>query len=212
MRISAGASRVAPSIGLLLPIASSVVAQEPDPIWVDRPLTSWNKAGDPLPKPPSLEESRLAVISRCHLTPSVSTAAERAVDAAGWIPFLNFDQQLVQGDVEIVGGMRGADGMCRPEAYNLFVFVGGRFAGLLSPTPMTVTTRRFVGSSQAAAAGYFRRVRSVCQQRSALLPLVSRNCFVSDRSHRRSGGRRPRRSKDYSTLNHDRALTRRPPG
>jgi hypothetical protein len=146
MRISAVASRVALSIGLLLPIASSVVAQEPETIWLDRPLTSWNKAGDPLPKPPSLEESRLAVSSRCHLTPSVSTAAERAVDAAGWIPFLNFDQQLVQGDVEIVGGMRGADGMCRPEAYNLFVFVGGRFAGLLSPTPMT---SRLDGSSGA---------------------------------------------------------------
>ena len=137
MRISAVASRVALSIGLLLPIASSVVAQKPDPIWLDRPLTGWNKAGDPLPTPPSLEESRSAVISRCHLTPSVTTTAERAVDAAGWIPFLNFDQQLVQGDVEIVGGMRGADGMCRPEAYNLFVFVGGRFAGVLSPTPMT---------------------------------------------------------------------------
>jgi hypothetical protein len=33
--------------------------------------------------------------------------------------------------------MRGADGMCRPATYNLFVFVGGRFAGVLSPTPMT---------------------------------------------------------------------------
>ncbi len=27
--------------------------------------------------------------------------------------------------------------MCRPTAYNLFVFVGGRFAGVLSPMPMT---------------------------------------------------------------------------
>ena len=53
MRISAVASRVALSIGLLLPIASSVIAQKPDPIWLDRPLTGWNKAGDPLPKPPS---------------------------------------------------------------------------------------------------------------------------------------------------------------
>jgi hypothetical protein len=146
MKISAVGSRVALSIGLLLPIASSVVAQKPDPIWLDGPLTSWNKAGDPLPTPPSLEESKSAVTSRCHLTPTVSTAAERAVDAAGWISFLNFDQQLVQGDVEIVGGMRAADGMCRPEAYNLFVFVGGRFAGVLSPTLMT---SRLDGSSGA---------------------------------------------------------------
>jgi hypothetical protein len=27
--------------------------------------------------------------------------------------------------------------MCRPVAYNLFVFVAGRFAGVLSPTHMT---------------------------------------------------------------------------
>ena len=69
--------------------------------------------------------------------PPRSTAAERAVDTAGWIPFWNFDQQLLRDDVEIVGGMRGADGMCRPANYNIFVFVGGRFAGVLSPVPMT---------------------------------------------------------------------------
>ena len=82
--------------------------------------------------------------------------------------------------------------MCRPEAYNLFVFVGGAVRGSPFSNANDVTTRRFVGSSQAASAGYFRGVRSVCQQRSALLPLVSRNCFVSDRSNRRSGGRRSR--------------------
>jgi hypothetical protein len=38
--------------------------------------------------------------------PPRSTRAERAVEAAGWIPFWNFDQQLVREDVEIVGGMR----------------------------------------------------------------------------------------------------------
>ncbi len=34
--------------------------------------------------------------------------------------------------------------MCRPVTYNLFVFVGGRFAGSLSPTPMS---SRLDGSS-----------------------------------------------------------------
>ena len=33
--------------------------------------------------------------------------------------------------------MREADGMCDPVTYNLFVFVAGRFAGVLSPVPMT---------------------------------------------------------------------------
>ena len=86
---------------------------------------------------PPAAKPRSPVIRRCQLTPPRSTSAERAVDAAGWIPFWNVDQQLVREDIEIVGGMRGADGMCRPATYNLFVFVGGRFAGVLSPTPMT---------------------------------------------------------------------------
>jgi hypothetical protein len=77
-----------------------------------------------------------AVISRCRLTPPGGNAA-RAVSAAGWIPFPYFGKPLAQGDVEIVGGMTGADGMCRPSGYNVFVFVGGRYAGTLSPAPMT---------------------------------------------------------------------------
>ena len=57
-----------------------------------------------------------------------------------------FDQRLVREDVEVVAGMRSADGMCRPVAYNLFVLVGGRFAGDVSPAPMT---SRLDGSSGA---------------------------------------------------------------
>jgi hypothetical protein len=121
-------------------VASLASAQTPPASWLDRPLASWNKAGDPTPAPPAnpaTSESRESIIKRCKLTPPRSTAAERAVDAAGWIPFWNFDQQLVREDVEIVGGMWGADGMCQPANYNIFVFVGGRFAGVLSPVPMT---------------------------------------------------------------------------
>jgi len=105
--------------------------------WLDRPVASWNAAGAPVPKAPAGDETKASVVERCRLAPPRSTGPERAVDAAGWIPFWNFDQQLVRDEIEIVGGMRGADGMCRPTAYNLFVFVAGRFAGVLSPTSMT---------------------------------------------------------------------------
>lgn len=114
--------------------------------WLDRPLVTWNKPGDAVPKAPASDEANASVISRCKLTPTRSTMPERAVESAGWIPFWNFDQQLVRDDIEIVGGMRAADGMCRPVTYNLFVFVGGRFAGVLSPAPMT---SRLDGSSGA---------------------------------------------------------------
>jgi hypothetical protein len=105
-------------------------------IWLDRPLANWNTAGAPVPTAPAANEPTAAVIRRCALKPPRTTAGERAVESAGWIPFWNVDHQLVRHDVEIVGGMGAADGMCRPLAYNLFVFVAGRFAGTLSPTPM----------------------------------------------------------------------------
>ena len=131
-------SVVALGAGRLLLLTLSVSAAQSIPSsWLDRPLVSWNKAGGPVPRVPGGDEAIASVIRRCQLTPPRSTSAERAVDTAGWIPYWNVDQQLVRDDVEIVGGMRGADGMCRPLMYNLFVFVGGRFAGVLSPTPMT---------------------------------------------------------------------------
>jgi hypothetical protein len=114
--------------------------------WLDRPIANWNKAGQPIPNAPAGAEALDAVIARCRLTPPRSTAAERAVTSAGWITFAYFDQKLVRDDVEIVAAMRGADGMCRPTAYNLFVFAGERFAGLLAPSPMT---SRLDGSSGA---------------------------------------------------------------
>jgi hypothetical protein len=119
-------------------LTSSVSAGQSTPSsWLDRPLTNWNKAGSPVPPAPGGGAAAESVIRRCQLTPPRSTTAERAIDAAGWIPFWNVDQQLVREDVEIIAGMREADGMCRPATYNLFVFVGGRFAGVLSPMPMT---------------------------------------------------------------------------
>ena len=126
-------------------LAMSVAsAQSSATSWLDRTLAPWNNAGAPVPAAPDADETNESILNRCRLTPPRSTAAEREVAAAGWIPFWNFDQQLVRDDVEVVGGMRVADGMCRPALYNLFVFVGGTFAGVLSPAPMT---SRLDGSS-----------------------------------------------------------------
>jgi hypothetical protein len=132
--------RSAPALAmalLLSNVSTSAAQQQRSSSWLDRPLKNWNRAGQPVPNAPAGDEPIGPLIARCRLTPPRSTMAERAVDSAGWIPFWNFGQQrLVQSDVEIIDGMRGADGMCRPLVYNLFVFVGDRFAGVLSPTPM----------------------------------------------------------------------------
>jgi hypothetical protein len=145
MRADWKTRRIAAVLSLAAFLNVSAAAQTKDGAsWLDRPLMGWNKAGAAIPQAPAASESRDAVEKRCQLTPRRATEAERAVDAAGWIAFLNYDQVLVREDIEIVGGMRAADGMCRPIAYNLFVFVGGRFAGVLSPTVMT---SRLDGSS-----------------------------------------------------------------
>jgi len=112
--------------------------------WLDQPLTAWNVAGSTLPKAPARDatdngriEPRDELVKRCDLKVDRGTAEARAIAEAGWVPFLHFDQELTQGDVTILDGMAGADGMCRPLDFHVFVFVAGRFAGTLSPAPMS---------------------------------------------------------------------------
>jgi hypothetical protein len=118
----------------------------PDPeSWLDRPLVNWNR-GSALPKPPAAREPHADLIKRCQWTPSQTTPAERALAAAGWIPMLHFDRRIVRGDIEIVDGVTAANDQCQPAGFNVFVFVGGRFAGTLSPDPMTSRQDRSPGA------------------------------------------------------------------
>jgi hypothetical protein len=133
-------SSFALALGALVLLAAGAGAQPAPESWLDRPLTGWNNAGAAVPQAPTAAETTAAIVKRCRLAPPRSTHAEQALDGAGWIPFWNVDQQLVKDDVEIVGGMRAADAMCTPAAYNLFVFIGGQFAGTLSPVAMTSQT------------------------------------------------------------------------
>jgi hypothetical protein len=59
---------------------------------------------------------------------------------------------LLQDDVEVIDGMTDADGMCRPVSFNVFVFVGGRFAGTLSPEPMTSRLDGSIGAVRIVSA------------------------------------------------------------
>jgi hypothetical protein len=62
-----------------------------------------------------------------------STNEERALSGLGW--FISSSVRDGHG-VIIVSVSQGFDGMCRPEGYQDFVFVNGKFAGTLSPTLM----------------------------------------------------------------------------
>ena len=55
--------------------------------------------------------------------------------------------RLSTANVEIIGGLAGADGMCRPTSYNVFVFVNGQLAGTLSPEPMDSRTDGSIGGA-----------------------------------------------------------------
>jgi len=63
--------------------------------------------------------------------------ADRALTRAGWIltgPSQSF------GATSVMMAMAAADGQCRPDQYNGFVFVSNRFAGTLAPRPMSPRT------------------------------------------------------------------------
>lgn len=116
--------------------------------WLDRPLSNWNVPGRAMPRAVPDDETIEEIAKRCAFLPMKrSTPGERAVADAGWLPFHMFDRQIVQRDVEIVGGLAGVDGMCRPVSYNMFVFVGGRLAGTLSPEEMASRSDGSIGGA-----------------------------------------------------------------
>jgi hypothetical protein len=108
--------------------------------WLDRPMSGWNKPGVTIPQAPPGAESRDALARRCSASAAskVSPAAAAALAKSGWTPFLHLDQQIQRDGVEVVGGMNAAGSSCEAKTFNLFVFVGGAFAGTLSPGTMTV--------------------------------------------------------------------------
>ena len=124
-------------LGFALLLGTVAAAQVPAATWLDKPLTNWNGPGRTVPAAKVEDESIAAVSKRCNYLPLLSsTPGERALVAAGWVPFRMFDRQIVDRDVEIIGGLAGADGMCRPVNFNAFVFVNGQLAGTLSPDVM----------------------------------------------------------------------------
>lgn len=121
---------------------SGAEAQTPASRWLDaKPLANWNKAGAAIPRGPKSEYAE--DIKECErrgaggTAKSAPTPETRQVAAAGW---LGVTVERRAGDAVYVFARNGVDGMCRPMAYQIFVFVGGRFAGTLAPRPMDSRT------------------------------------------------------------------------
>ncbi len=111
-------------------------------LWLDRPLANWNVPGAAIP--PAESPRDLEGVRRCQLT-EPSTPAAQALAAEGWIPFHHLDRELVQDEVNVLGGLLRTSDDCGPLVFNLFVFVRGRFAGTVSPVAMNQQTDGVAG-------------------------------------------------------------------
>lgn len=113
-------------------LASTAAAASGD--WLDRtPLPSWNKPGAKLPQAPRFDPDPF-LEKRCGAEDrKPSSDIDRALVKAGWHLV---GEPRRQGDLQVVMGRSGSDGMCRPLGFQLFVFVGGRYAGTLAPRHM----------------------------------------------------------------------------
>jgi hypothetical protein len=115
-------------IGLLL-LPTSANAREAS--WLDGDLASWNTPGMAIPDAPSMggnPDPRCAERER-----PAETAEDEALVAKGWRLFLPYQRGW---GVTLVSALAGEDAMCRPMAYQSFVFVDGVFAGTIAPGPM----------------------------------------------------------------------------
>jgi hypothetical protein len=129
-------------IGAMFLATIALSAQDSPP----SPLRGFGAAS--LPPSPLTEESLAALEKRCGAAKAVSPDVMAVLRRARWVPFLHLDQTIARDGIEVVGGMTAATPGCEPERFNLFVFVGGVFAGTVSPMPMT--------SSRDGAAGAVR--------------------------------------------------------
>ncbi|QSQ16597.1 LppP/LprE family lipoprotein [Myxococcus landrumensis] len=103
--------------------------------WVDtQPIPAWNKPNSPLPKAPKGNGQSLRTGPCARLARKPTTASDRALMKAGWTllgPLKIFDT------TEVITAAAEGDGMCRAMGFQVFVFVDSRFAGTLSPEPMS---------------------------------------------------------------------------
>ena len=132
MARSAGRLVASLVLGLAVALtASAPLAVHAQGAWLDQPTpTPWNTVRMAVPSAPSVESSD----PRCGRDERpAETAEDVAVTAAGWRLFREYRAGWA---LTVVTGLSGYDGMCRPLGFQVFVFLGGTFAGTLSPTSM----------------------------------------------------------------------------
>ncbi|PZV07745.1 MAG: hypothetical protein DCF32_06580 [Leptolyngbya sp.] len=136
-------------VGAMLLAPGAIAQSDPSGVWLDSD-TNWNSPNAALPPAPVVEGG--GNLPNC--LDSVRPAAlyeDALVEAAGWT--LTGAAQIF-GDTTVVTGMANADGMCRPLAYQVFVFTDGTFSGTLSPIPMDARTDGSLITADLYREGY----------------------------------------------------------
>ena len=105
-----------------------------------------------VPTSPITADAHAGLEKRCGTPKAASPESIAALRRARWVPFLHLDQAIARNGIEVVGGMTSATPGCEPESFNLFVFVGGVFAGAVSPMPMTPSRDRAAGAVRITGA------------------------------------------------------------
>lgn len=154
-RPSALALTLVATLAASAPLAQSSWLGAPDDAPESGPYSgpAWNRAGAAVPEPPASKEARDALARRCAPFVARGAAVDAVLEKAGWMPFLHLDRRFTRDDIEVAAGTAAAGQTCEPTAFNLFVFVGGRFAGTLSPVPMSPARDGAAGAIRLTGAG-----------------------------------------------------------
>jgi hypothetical protein len=128
----AGAPAAQPAAMAPAPAPTVAAAPSTRSSWLDEPKpVSWTMPGASIPRAP--QEAGTAD-PRCRaLARPAESDADKQLTEQGWDLIGAY-----QGGwgILVLQGAASYDGMCRPQAYQEFVFVRGVFAGTLSPGPM----------------------------------------------------------------------------
>jgi hypothetical protein len=120
--------------------------------WLDGPASQWNVPGMAVPKAPAAP----TINPDCGKQEAKAAGQQQGqVAAAGWKLEQYWPAQAL-GALTAITALANYDGMCRPVAFNVFVFSGNTFAGTLSPEPMNSREDGVLlapGASAAAGGG-----------------------------------------------------------
>jgi hypothetical protein len=132
-------------LALILAALTTLIAASGSTSWLDaKTLANWNTGSTQVPARPGAPDADLAAGGSCASSVRPPTSPEdRAVTGRGWSLTGPYERY---GSLSVLFATASHDGMCRPDAYQGFVFVNGVLAGTVSPQLMHARTDASINS------------------------------------------------------------------